>query len=220
MKKNIIYLLLCFFMFFSSSVMADEAIDCDPVVSMDQQNNTLQKTLTVLAKKYQFELSFPLDADKSVESVDGMRLSQALKYISTDVNTVLQHEKLEGCELPRLVAMEVLPVGEESEYVYVTSAGEQHHSAQKPQLRKNIKKVESELQAKGEGAVKFRGDADSDEGSDVEQMRKEKARRDYDMRPERIEAAGETQRRGKLELGPGVDQRVINGRTKVDEGAY
>ena len=210
MKKNIIYLLLCFGVFFSSSVMADKAIDCDPVVSIDQQKNTLQKTLTVLAKKYQFELSFPMDADRSVESVDGMRLSQAVKYLSSDVNTVLQHEKLEGCELSRLVAMEVLPVGEDSEYVYVTSGGGQHRSLQKIPASKKIKKAESELQKKDEGAGRFRGDADSDMESNIEQMLKEQARRDYDMRPEQIEAARETKRRGRIL--PGVEGSQESGR--------
>lgn len=199
--------------------MALEAVDCDPVVSLDQQAGTLQKALSALAKKYQFELSFPMDADRSVESVDGMRLSQAVKYLSSDVNTVMQHEKQEACELSRLVAMEVLPVGEDSEYVYVTSSGEQHNSTQKTQLRKNIKTVESELQAKDEAALKFRGDSDSDEESDVEQMRKEQARRDYDRRPEQIEAARETKRRGKIL--PGVEGPEESGRKKRNnEEAY
>ena len=110
-------MLLCFLVCFATPVMA---VDCDPVVSLNQQTGTLQKTLSVLAKRYQFELNFPMNADQSVDSVDGMRLSQALKYLTSDVNTVLQHEKVEGCTLPRLVSMEVLPVGEEGEYVHVT----------------------------------------------------------------------------------------------------
>lgn len=92
--------------------MANPANDCDPVVKMGRQANTLQKALSALAKQHHFELNFPVNADQPVESVEGMRLSQALKYLTADVNTVLQYEKVEGCEIAKLVSMEVLPVGE------------------------------------------------------------------------------------------------------------
>ncbi len=93
--------------------------ECDPIVDLDTASMSLQKTLSLLAKQHQFELSFPVNADQSVESVEGMRLSQALKYLTSDVNTVLRHEKSAGCEMARLVSMEVLPVGEQGEYVHV-----------------------------------------------------------------------------------------------------
>ena len=95
--------------------------DCDPVVKLGVQTNTLQKTLSLLAKQYNFELSFPVGADKSVESVDGMRLSQALKYLTSDVNTVYQHKKVAGCTKAKLVSIEVLPVGEQGKIIHVKS---------------------------------------------------------------------------------------------------
>lgn len=117
MKKFFLYLLPLFC--FVTSVHADRGDTCDPVVQLGQQVNTLQQALSALAGQYGFELSFPVNADHSVESVEGMRLSQALKYLTSDVNTVLRHEKSAGCEMARLVSMEVLPVGEEGEYVHV-----------------------------------------------------------------------------------------------------
>ena len=95
--------------------------DCDPVVKLGGQTNTLQKTLSLLAKQHNFELSFSVDADKSVESVDGMRLSQALKYLTTGVNTVFQHKKVVGCSKAKLVSIEVLPVGEQGKIIHVKS---------------------------------------------------------------------------------------------------
>lgn len=109
----------------SYAALADQnAIDCDPVVHLGAQATTLQKALTSLAEQYHFDLTFPVDADRPVESVDSMTLSQSLKYLTADVNTVLQHEKVEGCAKARLVAMEVLPVGENTEYVYVQPVAE------------------------------------------------------------------------------------------------
>lgn len=122
-KKIISYLLLAPFTqyFFCTPVTAAEktVVDCDPVVHIGAQARTLQKALTALAEQYDFDLTFPVDADRVVESVDSMTLSQSLKYLTADVNTVLQHKKVEGCARAKLVAMEVLPVGENNEYVYV-----------------------------------------------------------------------------------------------------
>ncbi|MCW8830308.1 MAG: hypothetical protein OQK32_02190, partial [Gammaproteobacteria bacterium] len=93
--------------------------DCDPLVMPELHANTLQQVLTALAKQHDFELNFPVNADQPVELVEGMHLSQALKYLTSGVNTVLQYEKVDGCAKARLVSMEVLPVGEEGEYIHV-----------------------------------------------------------------------------------------------------
>ena len=107
------------------TAMADQnIIDCDPVVHIGAQATTLQKALTALAEQYNFDLTFPVDADRPIESVDSMTLSQSLKYLTADVNTVLQHKKMEGCAKAKLVTMEVLPVGENTEYVYVQPVAE------------------------------------------------------------------------------------------------
>ena len=148
MNKKLSYL-LCFVAFFTSSVMANQAGDCDPVVKLGQQANTLQQALTTLAKQHNFELNFPVNADQSVESVEGMRLSQALKYLTSDVNTVLQHEKVDGCVMARLVSMEVLPVGEDTEYVYVKPAVESQHVVRKKPKEKRVRKSKKKNRNKG-----------------------------------------------------------------------
>ena len=108
--------------FSCAAAESQHALDCDPVVHFGAQATTLQKALSALAEQYKFDLTFPVDADRPVESVDSMTLSQSLKYLTAEVNTVLQYGKIEGCAKARLVAMEVLPVGENTEYVYVQPA--------------------------------------------------------------------------------------------------
>ncbi len=103
----------------NAAVAEQSIVDCDPIVHLDGQATTLQKALSQLAEKYHFVLTFPVDADRLVEPVDSMTLSQAVKYLTAEVNTVLQYEKIEGCAKPQLVLLEVLPVGEDTEYVYV-----------------------------------------------------------------------------------------------------
>ncbi|MDH3342871.1 MAG: hypothetical protein OEM07_04020 [Gammaproteobacteria bacterium] len=125
-------LLLFFGVFFNAILMANPTNDCDPVVKLEQPVTGLQKSLSALAKQYRFELNFPVNADQSVDSVEGMRLSQAIKYLTADVNTVLQYEKIEGCEKARLISMEVLPIGEEGEYVHVASQPEVESLPQDP----------------------------------------------------------------------------------------
>lgn len=126
MNKSVLSLILLSSLTSFSAIAVEQqnAIDCDPVVHIGAQARTLQKALTALAEQYDFDLTFPIDADRAVESVDSMTLSQSLKYLTADVNTVLQHKKVEGCARAKLVAMEVLPVGENTEYVYVQPAAE------------------------------------------------------------------------------------------------
>ena len=134
------------FAYATVSATEQKIIDCDPVVHIDVQATTLQKVLTHLAKQHNFDLTFPVDADRPVDSVDSMTLSQSLKYLTTDLNIVLQHEKVEACTKPRLVAMEVLPVGEDTEYVYIKpteefgSATQISHSASSQEKQKEKQK--------------------------------------------------------------------------------
>lgn len=133
MKKTSLYLcVVCGVLSFSCSALAanQDKVDCDPIVHMDATIKTLQQVLIQLAEQHDFELIFPVDADRRVESIDSMTLSQGLKFLTTDVNTVLQHEKVDGCAKGRLIAVEVLPVGGKTEYVYVQSKGVAGTSAQ------------------------------------------------------------------------------------------
>ncbi|MDT8452690.1 MAG: hypothetical protein RQ936_08110 [Gammaproteobacteria bacterium] len=116
----------------NAAVAEQSVVDCDPIV--DLQATTLQKALSRLAEQYHFVLTFPVDADRPVESIDSMSLSQAVKYLTAEVSTVLQYEKIEGCEKAQLVSLEVLPVGEDTEYVYVKPAEEAPEQVQ-PQIQ-------------------------------------------------------------------------------------
>lgn len=123
---------ICFYLLLTMSAQslvytqaaATAAIDCDPIVNLGVQAKTLQKALSLLAEQHHFDLTFPVDADRPVEAVDSMTLSQALKYLTADLNTVMQYEKVPGCARARLVVLEVLPVGEDTQYVYVKPAEE------------------------------------------------------------------------------------------------
>lgn len=116
----------------NAAVAEQSAVDCDPIVYL--QATTLQKALSQLAEQYHFVLTFPVDADRPVEPVDSMSLSQAVKYLTAEVNTVLQYEKVAGCAKPQLVSLEVLPVGEDTEYVYVKPVEEAPEQVQ-PQIQ-------------------------------------------------------------------------------------
>lgn len=120
MNKLILYslALTCSHGFSYAAERNESAIDCNPVVQ-GVQAKTLKKALSLLAEKYKFELIFADDMDRPVESVNSMGLSQALKYLTTGVSTVLQHEKVTGCENSKLVSMEVLPIGENSSLSHV-----------------------------------------------------------------------------------------------------
>ena len=141
-KKIFLYLFLIwliwgYFIATATATAEHGAVDCDPIVSLDVQPTTLQKVLSLLAEQYHFDLIFPVDADRSVEQIDAMSLSQSLKYLTADVNTILQHEKVEGCARGRLISLEVLPVGQDAEYVYVKPA-EYISTPNEPQVEPQI----------------------------------------------------------------------------------
>ncbi|MDH5711182.1 MAG: hypothetical protein OEZ15_05910 [Gammaproteobacteria bacterium] len=149
-KKLTLFFVLYFQCFIYVETIAEQASeDCDPVVNLSTQAGTLRQTLTLLAKQYHFDLAFSMDADRPVELADSMTLSQSIKYLTADINTVMQHEKIKGCTRGRLTSLEVLPVGEDAEYVYVKPSNDGPDSVpvqleQKPVLLQNSQK-KSEL---------------------------------------------------------------------------
>ncbi|MFC1589184.1 hypothetical protein ACFL3P_02825 [Pseudomonadota bacterium] len=198
MNKKLSYL-LCFVAFLTTSVMANQAGDCDPVVKLGQQANTLQLALTALARQHDFELNFAVDADRSVESVEGMRLTKALKYLTSDVNTVLQHEKIEGCEVARLVSLEVLPVGEDTEYVYVKPATVTQQS--KPRKEKNNKKNKrKKAREKSDLDIQAEAVSSDDMALYAEEVLLGQRHRDADMTPEQLAEFRKAKRKARMRL--------------------
>lgn len=182
----------------SYAALADQGvIDCDPVVHVGAQATTLQKALTGLAEQYDFDLIFPVDADRPVESVDSMTLSQSLKYLTSDVNTVLQHEKVEGCAKARLVALEVLPVGEDTEYVYVKPVAEVRQSRPRKEKKKKSREKLDE-----EPDIKFQAEAASsdDMGLYAEEVLLGQRKRDLNMTPEQLVEFRKAKRQARKRL--------------------
>ena len=92
---------------------------CDPVVSLDAGSTTLQKALTQLANQHNFKLSFAVSVDKNIESPGEMPLRKMLHYLTKNINSMVQTEKLSGCEKGHIAELEIFPVGEDTTYVYV-----------------------------------------------------------------------------------------------------
>lgn len=115
--KYIFFLLLHLLLNCVTSVQAGTV--CDPVVDNVQVNSTVSQTLSSLAEKYNFSLTFPKDIDRQADVGEMMRLSQLVKFLTWDMNTVLRHEKVDGCVSPILTELIVLSVGEDTEYVIV-----------------------------------------------------------------------------------------------------
>jgi len=93
------------------------AIFCNPVVDPVASDTTLLRTLSRIAEEYEFKLSLPESLDQPVRFKKSMTLDRLVKHLTTDMNTVLKHKKVDGCASPVLTHLIVLPVGKESEQV-------------------------------------------------------------------------------------------------------
>lgn len=116
------YSFLLFLYIFINGMTAIQAnADCDPVVDSMPDKNTASQALSTLAERYNFSLTFPKSLDRRVDVEDEMKLSQLIKFLTLDMNTVLRHEKVAGCVEPKLIELIVMSVGEDTEYVIVES---------------------------------------------------------------------------------------------------
>ena len=109
------FLLLVFF----CVTEARSADLCNPVVEPEKRETTTAQLLTKLAKKYNFSLSFPKNLDRPILVDDSMKLNRSVKTLTKGMNTVLRHDKVEGCLDLRLSELTVMPVGEETEFINV-----------------------------------------------------------------------------------------------------
>ena len=92
---------------------------CNPVVGLVTTETTVALRLTGLAEKYNFSLSFPKNLDQPIQVNDSMELDRLIKILTAGMNTVLVHEKVEGCTSLRLSELTVIPVGDETEFIKV-----------------------------------------------------------------------------------------------------
>lgn len=92
---------------------------CNPDVLLADSDNMLSQTLTRLAEEYEFKLTFPMSLDRPVKVRKSMKLNKLIKTLTVDMNTVLKTKTIEGCAVPVLTQIIVLPVGKENEFVSV-----------------------------------------------------------------------------------------------------
>ncbi len=92
---------------------------CNPTVKLIKTESSIAQLLTSLAEKYNFELSFPKNLDKPIAVNEDMALDKLIKMLTSEMNTVLRHEKVEGCSSLRLVELSVIPTGDKSEFITI-----------------------------------------------------------------------------------------------------
>lgn len=92
---------------------------CNPIVKLVVAEMTTAEMLAGLAKKYNFSLYIPKGMGQLVHMDESMELNQLIKLLTTGMNTILIHEKIEGCTEPRLTELTVIPAGEESGFVNI-----------------------------------------------------------------------------------------------------
>ena len=101
------------------STPAQAENSCNPVVEPASSDTTLVQTLTRLAEEYDFKLTLPLSLDRPVQIKKSMKLNQLVKYLTSNLNTVLKHRKTDSCATPVLTHIIVLPVSRETDYVSI-----------------------------------------------------------------------------------------------------
>ena len=95
---------------------------CNPDVIPASSDTTLERTLTRIAEKYDFKLSFPASLDRPVRLKKSMKLDQLVKFLTLDMNTVLKHKKMSNCATAVLTHLIVLPTGNQDGYASITQA--------------------------------------------------------------------------------------------------
>ena len=103
----------------TGGIPVQAASSCNPVVTPAVSDTTLVRTLTRVAKEYSFKLSLPVSLDRPVQFKKSMNLDRLVKYLTSNLNTVLKHKKVDICATPVLTHIIVLPVGKETEYVNI-----------------------------------------------------------------------------------------------------
>lgn len=103
----------------ASIIPAQAASSCNPVVAPAGSDTTLARTLTRLAEEYDFKLTLPASLDRPVQFKKSMNLNKLVKNLTSNLNTVLKHKKVDSCAKPVLTHIIVLPVGKETDYVSI-----------------------------------------------------------------------------------------------------
>ena len=96
-------------------VLADDL--CQPVVEPPPPGTSLVDFLHDLSVRYDFSLSVPKALDDTVNIQQSMELDKLIKRLTSELNTVLLHEAVAGCATPRLSELNILSVGQDSEFL-------------------------------------------------------------------------------------------------------
>jgi len=106
-------LLLCFQPMISALAVTYDP--CDPLILIQPADSSLKVLLSRLADEYDFQLFFPDSLDRPVKFMQSMPLSLMIKKLTMDMNTVLMHEALDNCGVPKLTFFLALPEAVESD---------------------------------------------------------------------------------------------------------
>ena len=106
---------LCFLVMLAVIASPGQAENfCNPVVEPLASDTTLVRTLSRIAKEYEFKLSLPESLDHPVRFKKSMTLERLVKHLTRDMNTVFKHKKVDGCASPVITHLSVLPAGKET----------------------------------------------------------------------------------------------------------
>ncbi len=109
------------------------ADSCNPDVYMSNKQTTLSEGLTYLAQKNGFKLSFPKSLDRKIVINESMPLDKMIKYLTSDLNTMLSYADSQDCTGKRITELIILPVGEETEFLTVQARSQQEKRLAKKQ---------------------------------------------------------------------------------------
>jgi hypothetical protein len=125
MIKTLVSILYTLVLWASLGLPAQAADFCNPDVDPDASDTTLIQTLSRIAEKYEFILSIPVSLDRPIRFNKTMPLDRLIKRLTADLNTVLMHSDVNNCASPVLVKLIILPNGQESGSVTVSSASDE-----------------------------------------------------------------------------------------------
>ena len=92
---------------------------CNPEVRINEKQATLSQALVSLAEQNSFHLSFPSSLDRKIAVNEVMQLDKMIKYLTHDLNTLLNYEASEICDEKKLIELVVMPTGKETEFITV-----------------------------------------------------------------------------------------------------
>ncbi|MFT5218237.1 MAG: hypothetical protein ACI9LO_001110 [Planctomycetota bacterium] len=115
--KKSIFILLQLVSLTVVALPAYAASACNPVIDPVDSDNTLIRILSRLADENEFSLSIPTALDRPVRLSKSMPLDRLIKQLTTEMNTVMIRNVVDGCAAAVLVKLIILPHNQDGESV-------------------------------------------------------------------------------------------------------